>query len=138
MHLDRCSTPVQYGANDRIFVHMQVCTSSCAYLLIITHEHSHRLTGAPGWERTALKPASLTVLKPQFLAPPALNLPGRVSKWARRLHNCLDSFQTVWTVLKRAGGFKMVLNINKGHIVFYVPAHVSMYGAHHVCMNWDI
>ena len=34
-----CSStaPVQYGTNNRIFVCMQVCTWSSAYLLIITH-----------------------------------------------------------------------------------------------------
>ena len=46
------------------------------YHLIITHEHSHRFIGAPGWEWTASKPASL--LKPQFLAPTA-NIPSSSS-----------------------------------------------------------
>ena len=41
---------------------------ACTYLLIITRGHSHRLIGVLGWERTASKPASLTMLAPQFLA----------------------------------------------------------------------
>ena len=47
------------------------CTSVCgvlrSYILIITHGHSHRLIGVPGWERTTSKPASPTVFTPQFL-----------------------------------------------------------------------
>ena len=78
------------------------------YLLINTDEYSHRLVRAPSWEQTALKPASLTVMKLHFhfLAPePTAWNP---SGWFR---SGLDVYKTVWMVLKRAGGFKMVFNI---------------------------
>ena len=121
-----------HSPQDRHFAHMLTHGGSRDY-------HSHRLIGVSGWVWAALKPASPTVLTPQFLTPT-----GFESIW-RGFEAGQTVFITVQTALKpsgqflkRAGGFKMVLNmymyiVGIGGLVSWFQCKVL----NHVCIKWD-